>query len=110
MNLRWDARVLQDLRAIRSYIAARGSPAAADRVRQHLRNRVNRLLTNPFIGVVTTNPQIRILPPTRYGKRRRDPPHTSYRTIDTGGFGLVGDHRHAGSASVTVCRRAAWTI
>src|SRR6202035_1593584 len=26
---------------------------------------VNRLLTNPFIGVVTTNPQIRILPPTR---------------------------------------------
>ena len=69
MNLRWDARALQDLRAIRSYIAAQGSPAAADHVRQHLRNRVNRLLTNPFIGVVTTNPQIRILPPTRYPYR-----------------------------------------
>ena len=69
MNLRWDARALRDLRAIRNYIAAQSSPAAADRVRQHLRNRVNRLLTNPFIGVVTTNPQIRILPPTRYPYR-----------------------------------------
>ena len=34
MNLRWDARALQDLRDIRSYIAVHGSPAAADRVRQ----------------------------------------------------------------------------
>ena len=50
MNLRWDARALQP-------------------IAQHLRNRVNRLLTNPFIGVVTTNPQIRILPPTRYPYR-----------------------------------------
>jgi plasmid stabilization system protein ParE len=64
MNLRWDTRALQDLRDIRSYIAVHGSPAAADRVRQHFRTRVNRLLTNPYIGVATTNPQIRILPPT----------------------------------------------
>jgi toxin ParE1/3/4 len=69
MNLRWDTRALQDLRDIRSYIAVHGSPAAADRVRQHFRTRVNRLLTNPYIGVATTNPQIRILPPTRYSYR-----------------------------------------
>ena len=69
MNLRWDARALQDLRDIRSYIAAHGSPAAADHIRQHLRARVVRLLTNPAIGVATTNRQIRILPPTRYPYR-----------------------------------------
>jgi plasmid stabilization system protein ParE len=27
------------------------------------------LVTNPFIGVVSSNPQIRILPPTRYPYR-----------------------------------------
>jgi toxin ParE1/3/4 len=69
MSLRWDARALQDLRDIRSYIAIHGSPAAADGVRRHLRTRVHRLLTNPFIGVATSNPQIRILPPTRYPYR-----------------------------------------
>ena len=73
MNLRWDARALQDLRDIRSYVAVHGSPAAADRVRQHLYTRVYRLLTNPFIGVATTNPQIRILPPTRYPYRITTP-------------------------------------
>src|SRR5215475_11168574 len=74
MNLRWDTRALQDLRDIRSYIAVHGSRAAADRVRQHLGTRVRRLLRNPLIGVATTNPQIRILPPTRY-------PYRIYYTI-----------------------------
>ena len=69
MKLRWDARALQDLRDIRSYIALHGSAEAADRVRQHLRTRVARLTTNPFIGIVSTNPQIRVLPPTRYPYR-----------------------------------------
>ena len=69
MNLHWDARALQDLRDIRSYIAKRGSAAAADRVRQHLRTRVHRLVSHPFIGVLSTNVQIRILPPTRYPYR-----------------------------------------
>jgi plasmid stabilization system protein ParE len=69
MKLRWDARALQDLRNIRSYIASRGSPAAADRVRRHLHVRIERLLTHPFIGVVSTNPEIRVLPPSRYPYR-----------------------------------------
>jgi len=36
MNIRWDVRALDDLRDIRRYIARHGSPAAADRVREHL--------------------------------------------------------------------------
>lgn len=74
MNIRWDARALEDLRNIRHYIAERASPAAADRVREHLRTRIARLLTRPLIGVLTSNSEIRILPPTRY-------PYRVYYTI-----------------------------
>ena len=74
MNVRWDTRALDDLRDIRHYIARRGSPAAADRVREHLRTRIERLLTRPLIGVLTSNPEIRILPPTRF-------PYRIYYTI-----------------------------
>lgn len=74
MNIRWDARALSDLRDIRRYIARHGSPAAADRVREHLRIRVERLLARPLIGVLTSHPEIRILPPTRY-------PYRIYYTI-----------------------------
>jgi toxin ParE1/3/4 len=74
MNIRWDARALEDLQDVRHCIAQRGSPAAADRVRKHLRNRIERLLTRPLIGVLTSNPEIRILPPTRY-------PYRIYYTI-----------------------------
>ena len=69
MKLRWDSRAVQYLRDIRSYIAVHGAPGAADRVRQHLRARVDRLLANPFVGLATSNPHIRILPPTRYPYR-----------------------------------------
>jgi plasmid stabilization system protein ParE len=69
MNLRWRPRALQDLRDIRSYIATHASPAAADRVRRHLRARADRLRASPFIGVASSNPEIRILPPTRYPYR-----------------------------------------
>jgi plasmid stabilization system protein ParE len=74
MRLLWRLRALQDLRDIRDYITAHGSPTAADRVRRHLRVRADRLRTSPFIGVVTSNRDIRILPPTRY-------PHRIYYTI-----------------------------
>jgi toxin ParE1/3/4 len=74
MKLRWRPRALQDLRDIRNYIAAHGSQAASDRVRLHLRSRANRLAVNPFIGVVTTNPDVRILPPSVY-------PYRIYYTI-----------------------------
>jgi toxin ParE1/3/4 len=74
MNLRWRPRALHDLRDIRSYIAAHGASSAADRVRQHLRDRASRLRTNPLIGVVSSNPEIRVLPPTLY-------PYRIYYTI-----------------------------
>ena len=69
MNLRWDRRALQDLHDIRAYIAANASPAAAARVRGHLRARIDPLRANPFIGVTSSNPDIRVLPPTRYPYR-----------------------------------------
>lgn len=69
MSIRWDARAVQDLQDIRSYIVQHGSPAAADRVRLHLRSRIELLLTKPLIGVPTSNSEIRILPPTRYPYR-----------------------------------------
>jgi plasmid stabilization system protein ParE len=47
MNIRWDIRALDDLRNIRRYIAQHGSPAAADRVRDHLRTRIERLIARP---------------------------------------------------------------
>ena len=74
MNIRWDVRALEDLRDIRRYTVKRGSPAAANHVREHLRTRIARLLTRPLIGVLTSNPEIRILPPTRY-------PYRIYYTI-----------------------------
>jgi toxin ParE1/3/4 len=74
MNVRWDVRALEDLRDIRRYVGERASPAAADRVREHLRTRIARLLTRPLIGVLTSNPEIRILPPTLY-------PYRIYYTI-----------------------------
>jgi toxin ParE1/3/4 len=74
MTIRWDPRALDDLRDIRRYIAQHGSPAAADRIREHLRTRIERLLTSPLIGILTSNPEIRILPPARY-------PYRIYYTI-----------------------------
>jgi plasmid stabilization system protein ParE len=69
MRLRWDPRAIQDLREIRSYIATRGSPKAADNVRRHLRARANRLCTHPSLGRPSSNSDIRILAATRYPYR-----------------------------------------
>jgi toxin ParE1/3/4 len=68
MNLRWDKRAIQDLHNIRRYIA-NSSPAAAGRVQQHLRSRILRLPQHPLIGVATSNPEVRVLPATRYPYR-----------------------------------------
>jgi len=82
MNLRWDVRAPSDLRDIRCYIAQHGSPAAADRVRVHLRTRVELLLRRPLIGVLTGNPEIRILPPTSY-------PYRIYYTVQGDNVGIL---------------------
>jgi toxin ParE1/3/4 len=69
MKLRWDPRALQDLTEIRSYIATKASPGAAERVRRHLRNRAESLRKNPFLGVVSSHAEMRVLAPTRYPYR-----------------------------------------
>jgi len=69
MTIRWRPRALGDLREIARYIAEHGSPASAERVRRHLRTRIHRLQKHPRIGRPTSNPDIRILPPTSYPYR-----------------------------------------
>jgi plasmid stabilization system protein ParE len=74
LKLRLDRQAVSDLRAIRTYLLAEAGPAAADRVRDHLRKRLERLRNNPGIGVMTSERAIRILPRTRY-------PYRIYYTI-----------------------------
>ena len=69
MKLRWDPRAFHDLIEIRGYIATNASPGAAERVRRHLRKRAESLRKNPFLGVVSSHAEIRVLAPTRYPYR-----------------------------------------
>jgi plasmid stabilization system protein ParE len=66
LKLRLDPRAKRDLVEIRTYLLDHAGPAAANRVREHLRVRFHRLRGNPMIGVVTAEPGIRLLAPTRY--------------------------------------------
>jgi addiction module RelE/StbE family toxin len=69
MRLRYDPRAIQDLQDIRDYLTAQASAKAAEVIRRHLRARIERLGAHPFIGIATDNPDIRVLPPTRYPYR-----------------------------------------
>lgn len=62
-------RAEHDLQTIQIYLLQEAGAQAADRVRAHLRAKIHRLANNPRIGRPTTNPDIRILPPTRYQYR-----------------------------------------
>ena len=74
LKLKLDVQAWDDISAIRDHIIAEVSVAAADRVRDHLRKCMESLRHNPRLGVRTTDPDIRILPPTRY-------PYRIYYTI-----------------------------
>ena len=69
LNVRLHARARADLAAIRDYLLATANPTSADRVRQHLREKILRLGEHPLIGITSTHPDIRILPPTLYPYR-----------------------------------------
>jgi plasmid stabilization system protein ParE len=69
MKVRWDFRAVQDLHAIRRYVAAHGSPDSAERIRKYVVARVDRLRSHPRLGVPSDNPDVRILAPTRYPYR-----------------------------------------
>ena len=66
MKLRFDPRAIQDLHDIRAYLVAHASRQAAEVVGRHLRTRIERLKSLPLIGIATDNPEVRVLPPTRY--------------------------------------------
>ena len=67
LKVRLHRRARSDLRSIRDHLLhARRS---AERVRAHLMQKIARLVMSPIIGTATSNPKIRILPPTRYSYR-----------------------------------------
>jgi plasmid stabilization system protein ParE len=69
LKLEFDPQARTDLAAIRAYLLSQAGPAPAERVRAYLRRRIRSLLDNPRLGVATTEPAIRVLPPTRYPYR-----------------------------------------
>ena len=74
LKLRIDSQAVTDLKAMRSYLLAEAGSPIAERVRGHLRKRMENLRRNPRLGIVTTEPDIRVLPATRY-------PYRIYYTI-----------------------------
>ncbi len=74
LKLRFDPQAVSDLRAIRAYLLAEAGPLIADRIRNHLRKRMESLRRSPRLGTATTEPDIRMLPAARY-------PYRIYYTI-----------------------------
>lgn len=62
-------RAERDLRSIQGYLLEEAGAPAAERVRAHLHRMMLRLTGTPYMGRPTSNPEIRILPPTRYPYR-----------------------------------------
>ena len=69
LKVRLHRRARSDLRSIRDHLLQHASPRSAERVRAHLMQKIARLVMSPIIGTATSNPKIRILPPTRYSYR-----------------------------------------
>lgn len=65
MKVRLDARAVRDLEEIRTYLMQR-SPFGAEQVRQHMQQTIERLGDFPFLGRVTDEPSVRVLPLVRY--------------------------------------------
>jgi plasmid stabilization system protein ParE len=67
--VRLDVQAEHDLQSIRDYLIERAGATLANRVRLHIRSRINLLGRRPNIGLPTDNPGVQILPPTRYPYR-----------------------------------------
>jgi plasmid stabilization system protein ParE len=67
-------RAKSDLRSIRDYLLQHATRGSADRVREHLLERVRQLSLLPHIGRATSNPKIRVFSATRY-------PYVIYYTV-----------------------------
>ena len=66
MKVRLHARARRDLAEIRDYIRNAGNLQGAERVRLHLKERIERLGRSPEAGIASSHPDIRVLSPTRY--------------------------------------------
>jgi toxin ParE1/3/4 len=62
-------RARRDLADIARYLVENAGEASAERVRLHLRAKIGRLARFPMLGIATTEPDIRVLPPTKYPYR-----------------------------------------
>ena len=69
LKVRLYHRARSDLIEIRNYLMREAGSVAAERVRSHLQQKLLMLGTQPLMGTPTTNPNIRILSPTRYPYR-----------------------------------------
>ena len=93
MKVSLHRRARSDLEAIRSYLLKHADVQAAERVKEHLRTKISRLANRPFIGTATDDPDIRILPPTRY-------PYRIYYTV-TANAVIVLNIRHSSQRAPT---------
>lgn len=66
MKLEFRPRALDDLIKIRDQLTKQADAPVAERVRQHIAGRLNRLKRQPTLGIPTSNSAIRILSPTKY--------------------------------------------
>jgi plasmid stabilization system protein ParE len=70
IEIRYRRRALRDLDRIRAYIEAKADDThAAEKVRQHILGRIERLRIVPLTGSPTKIPRLRILFPTKYPYR-----------------------------------------
>ena len=69
MKVRLDEQARRDLIDIRAYLVRHASPAAAERVQDHLRSRIRGLGKHPYTGRRGSEPDIRVLAPSRYPYR-----------------------------------------
>jgi addiction module RelE/StbE family toxin len=65
LRIRFAPRALNDLGEIRSYLTQH-SPLGAERVRVHIAETIDRLSDFPRLGRATDEPDVRVLPLTRY--------------------------------------------
>ena len=69
LKLRHLTRAANDLKDVRAYLIDNASPAVANRVRDDLRERINRLLHRPQIGKIVAGTDVRVLSASRYPYR-----------------------------------------
>ena len=66
MGVGFHPRAIKDIQRIRRYIGSHGSTVSAERVRNHLISRIDKLRRKPDLGPKSQYPGVRVLAPTRY--------------------------------------------